>query len=137
MNNCTPKIDFCIDSPVNIRHFSTGDKAFHYLLDLFLGSLPLNSLYSNTQNGILQTKKSIKQALGQSKRCATKIYPRDFKKRLKALQSKVCGWNSTFINDLLKQCWTPERDGKAIKLSPRQLTKLAEIEASAMGGDVA
>ena len=66
---------------------------------------------------------------------STSSQTKELKKRLKALQSKVCGWNSIFINDLLKQCRIADRDGKALKLSPRQLTKLAEIEAFVMGGE--
>lgn len=53
---------------------------------------------------------------------------RELKIRLESLKNKVNGWESIFINDLIKNLRIAERDGKIFKLSPRQLESLEKIE---------
>ena len=53
---------------------------------------------------------------------------RELKIRLESLKNKVNGWESIFINDLIKNLRIAERDGKLFKLSPRQLKTLEKIE---------
>ena len=53
---------------------------------------------------------------------------RELKIRLESLKNKVNGWESIFINDLIKNLRIAERDGKIFKLSPRQLECLEKIE---------
>ena len=53
---------------------------------------------------------------------------RILKIRLESLKGKVGGWESIFINDLIKNLKISERDGKIFKLSPRQLENLEKIE---------
>ena len=52
----------------------------------------------------------------------------NLKIRLQTLSFKVNGWESIFINDLIKNLRITERDGKLFKLSPRQLETLKKIE---------
>jgi len=52
----------------------------------------------------------------------------NLKIRLQTLSFKVNGWESIFINDLIKNLRIAERDGKIFKLSPRQLETLEKIE---------
>ncbi|CAD5983783.1 hypothetical protein NO108_04891 [Planktothrix rubescens] len=52
----------------------------------------------------------------------------NLKLRLQSLKDKSSGWESIFINDLIKNLRITERDGKIFKLSPRQLETLAKIE---------
>jgi hypothetical protein len=53
---------------------------------------------------------------------------RILKIRLESLKDKTSGWESIFINDLIKNLRIAERDGKLFKLSPRQLETLEKIE---------
>jgi hypothetical protein len=53
---------------------------------------------------------------------------RILKIRLESLKDKTSGWESIFINDLIKNLRIAERDGKIFKLSPRQLECLEKIE---------
>jgi hypothetical protein len=53
---------------------------------------------------------------------------RDLKIRLESLKDKSSGWDSIFINGLIKNLRISERDGKIFKLSPRQLEFLEKIE---------
>jgi len=53
---------------------------------------------------------------------------RILKIRLESLKGKVGGWESIFINDLIKNLKISERDGKIFKLSPRQSECLEKIE---------
>ncbi|MEY3330117.1 MAG: hypothetical protein RLZZ115_3002 [Cyanobacteriota bacterium] len=53
---------------------------------------------------------------------------RELKNRLENLKDKTSGWESIFINDLIKNLRIAERDGKIFKLSPRQLETLEKIE---------
>jgi hypothetical protein len=53
---------------------------------------------------------------------------RALKNRLENLKDKTSGWESIFINDLIKNLRIAERDGKIFKLSPRQLEFLEKIE---------
>ena len=52
----------------------------------------------------------------------------NLKIRLQTLSFKVNGWESIFINDLIKNLRIAERDGKIFKLSPRQSECLEKIE---------
>lgn len=52
----------------------------------------------------------------------------NLKSRLEALKDKVGGWDSAFVNDLIKNLRIAERDGKIFKLSPRQSECLQNIE---------
>ena len=57
---------------------------------------------------------------------------RILKIRLESLKNKVNGWESIFINDLIKNLRITERDGKIFKLSPRQLETLEKIEGKSL-----
>ncbi|CAD5985111.1 zinc-ribbon domain-containing protein [Planktothrix agardhii 1029] len=57
---------------------------------------------------------------------------RELKIRLESLKNKVNGWESIFINDLIKNLRLSERDGKIFKLSPRQLETLEKIEGKSL-----
>ena len=52
----------------------------------------------------------------------------NLKLRLESLKDQCSGWESIFINDLIKNLRIAERDGKIFKLSPRQLECLEKIE---------
>ena len=52
----------------------------------------------------------------------------NLKLRLESLKDQSSGWESIFINDLIKNLRLSERDGKIFKLSPRQLETLEKIE---------
>jgi hypothetical protein len=52
----------------------------------------------------------------------------NLKLRLESLKDQSSGWESIFINDLIKNLRIAERDGKIFKLSPRQLEFLEKIE---------
>ena len=52
----------------------------------------------------------------------------NLKLRLESLKDQCSGWESIFINDLIKNLRIAERDGKTFKLSPRQLETLEKIE---------
>ena len=56
----------------------------------------------------------------------------NLKIRLQTLSFKVNGWESIFINDLIKNLRITERDGKIFKLSPRQLETLEKIEGKSL-----
>ena len=53
---------------------------------------------------------------------------RNLKDRLKALQGRVNGWDSAFVNNLIEKIRIAERAGKIFKLSPRQSEQLQRIE---------
>ena len=53
---------------------------------------------------------------------------RALKLRLESLKDQSSGWESIFVNDLIKNLRIAERDGKIFKLSPRQLETLEKIE---------
>ncbi|MFY7803761.1 MAG: hypothetical protein ACOVQ7_10060 [Limnoraphis robusta] len=56
----------------------------------------------------------------------------DYRQRLdRLLKLPLKGWSGTFIRDLDKQWRIANRDGKTLKLSPKQADHLARIE----GGD--
>jgi len=52
----------------------------------------------------------------------------NLKLRLESLKDQSSGWESIFVNDLIKNLRIAERDGKIFKLSPRQLESLEKIE---------
>lgn len=53
---------------------------------------------------------------------------RELKIRLDSLKNKAGGWDSAFVNSLIQKLRIAERDGKLLKLSPRQLETLEKIE---------
>jgi hypothetical protein len=53
---------------------------------------------------------------------------RELKNRLENLKDKTSGWESIFVNGLIKNLRIAERDGKIFKLSPRQSECLEKIE---------
>jgi len=52
----------------------------------------------------------------------------NLKNRLESLKDQSSGWDSIFINGLIKNLRISERDGKLFKLSPRQMETLEKIE---------
>ena len=52
----------------------------------------------------------------------------NLEERLNALKGKVTGWDATLVNSLLHQNKIAKRNSKTLKLSPRQINQIEEIE---------